>query len=327
MVVAVAAQHPSDALWDPSWEPSFGEQTILQKSAVSAPECILYSSWFCPFAQRGWIACEECEVKYKWVEINPYETDPAMPGGYTKKQLPIETKKKLYPEFVAASPKGLVPALAVGPEKLAESQPIIEYVDGKFAPGRLLPTDPYKRAYARIWADYADARIQRPYYRVLIEQDPEARERAFADLLQGCRDFAKAMDPVGPFFLAEFSYVDVSFFPFWHRIRTVGEHYRGVELPDDDPDFRRLDAWWTACKARPSIKRTLVCEPRLVASYLGYASNTATSDYAKSIQASLSTATRASSALEKSGRFAAPQTTTLVAVAFVLGLALGLLRK
>lgn len=70
--MAQAAQQPGDELWDASWEPCQGEQTIQDKSSDSAA-ITLFCSWFCPFAQRAWIALEEKNVSYQYVEVNPYE--------------------------------------------------------------------------------------------------------------------------------------------------------------------------------------------------------------------------------------------------------------
>ena len=63
--------------------------------------------------------------------------------------------------------------------------------------------------------------------------------------------------------------------------------YRGFTFPEDDPDFARLHAWWTAVAQRPSVAATQVCRERLVASYCDYAENKGTSEAAKAVQASL----------------------------------------
>jgi len=67
-----AAQQPGDDLWEPSWDACQGEQTIQDRSSDSAA-ITLYCSWFCPFAQRAWIALEEKQIAYQYVEVNPYE--------------------------------------------------------------------------------------------------------------------------------------------------------------------------------------------------------------------------------------------------------------
>lgn len=69
-----AAQQPGDALWDSKWEPSHGEATVHLRSSTNGHEKAvkLYTSWFCPFAQRAWIALEEKGVDYEYIEINPY---------------------------------------------------------------------------------------------------------------------------------------------------------------------------------------------------------------------------------------------------------------
>mmetsp|Transcript_25682 Transcript_25682/g.102448 ORF Transcript_25682/g.102448 Transcript_25682/m.102448 type:complete len:94 (-) Transcript_25682:234-515(-) len=78
--VARAAQAPGDALWDPTWVPAAGEATIAARTGSQHAELTLYCSWFCPFAQRAWIACEEKHVPYAYVEVNPYEVDASKPG-------------------------------------------------------------------------------------------------------------------------------------------------------------------------------------------------------------------------------------------------------
>ena len=109
---AQAALYAGDALWDPSWTEGKGESTLKERSkANDNPDFTLYSSWFCPFAQRAWIAAEESGANYQWIEINPYYVDPKKPGGYTKKAMTLAEKKEKFPDYVAASPRGLVPAL------------------------------------------------------------------------------------------------------------------------------------------------------------------------------------------------------------------------
>jgi glutaredoxin len=48
----------------------------------------LYCSWFCPYAQRAWIAAEEKGLDYQYIEINPYE-QASEEGKYTKIALSV----------------------------------------------------------------------------------------------------------------------------------------------------------------------------------------------------------------------------------------------
>jgi len=105
-------KHDSEALLYPRMT-SEGAKTIEQRSATSDAhaDVTFFSSWFCPYAQRAWIALEEKGVAYKYVEINPYEIGA---DGDTKRALSLEQKRERYPEFVRCSPRGLVPALNHG---------------------------------------------------------------------------------------------------------------------------------------------------------------------------------------------------------------------
>lgn len=60
------------------------------------------------------------------------QVDPQEPGGYTKQPLPLEEKARRYPEFVEASPRGLVPAVTHFGHHIWESIHVVEYIDSVF---------------------------------------------------------------------------------------------------------------------------------------------------------------------------------------------------
>jgi glutathione S-transferase len=293
---ALTADHP---LWDASWTEGVGEATAKKRSAPSAPpDFVLYSSWFCPFAQRAWIAAEESGANYQWVEINPYQVDPNKPGGYTKLAMSKKEKQARLPDFMETSPRGLVPAIRhdkqLGSDRdngtskknivnLWESMPVVEYIDAVWGGGTLVNrSDPYDVARQQIWAAHCTDRVQKNYYRALVAQDKADEHAAVQDFNEECRSLARAMSDEGPYFNgAHFSLVDVALAPFWQRIEPVGGKYFGLKLPREEPEFQRLDQWWEAVRTRPSVAATIVCEARLVSTYSDYAKGRATSDAAR----------------------------------------------
>ena len=82
-----------------SWSPGVGEGTIGKH--VPDHSTKLFCSWFCPYAQRAWIALEEKGVPYQYVEITPYKTDPWKPGGLSKNPLSLDEKRQAYPDFMS----------------------------------------------------------------------------------------------------------------------------------------------------------------------------------------------------------------------------------
>jgi len=248
----------------------------------SAP-ATLYASWFCPYAQRVWIALEEKEIHYNYVEINPYE-DGLLPGSFTKKALSIETKRRRYPEFVAASPRGLVPALVCGDEAgsaVCDSAVVLEFLEEQFPQSpAMLPGSPTERAHVRYWCVFAQEKIIPFYYRMLMSRDEKGREAAKNQIIAGLTTFAQACDPAGPYFMGEqFGTADLWLFPWYDRLLTVGAAYRGFEVPKT-AEFARLDAWYSAVRARPAVASTLADREKLIENYSGYSDNSATSDAA-----------------------------------------------
>ena len=166
---------------------------------------------------------------------------------------------------------------------LWESLPVAEYIDAVFGAGKLIPRhDPYKVARQQIWCDHCTNRVQKKYYQALVADDKKVEEECVQELYKECRALAGAMSNEGPFFDGkDLTMVDVALAPFWQRILTVGPFYFGLTLPKGEESFQRLETWWKACREHPSIRATIVCEPRLVSTYSDYSKNVATSDAAR----------------------------------------------
>ncbi|CAE7152955.1 PARC [Symbiodinium necroappetens] len=271
-----------------------GEETIEKRSAKQPLR--LFCGWFCPFAQRAWIALEEKGAVYEYVAIEPYQEDASKPGGYSKNPLPLEEKRRRYPEFMASSPKGLLPAIestqADGSvHRIYESMVCVEYVEEALDGPSLMPlrSRPEARAKVRIWCAYIGEKIIPHFYRLLMRETADEREAEKKSLLDGLLCLAQAMDPVsadgGAFFLGdEFTMVDIALCPWWTRFRSIAGTYRGFEVPRG-ATWDRLHAWGDACENRPSVARTIVDQSRLIANYTGYADSSATSTVAQTLAA------------------------------------------
>ena len=87
------------------------------------------------------------------------------------------------------NPKGLVPAIEHHGKALYESTILSEFLEDAYPSHtpHLLPTDPYGRAYARIWIDYIAKSIVPAFFRLLTAQDAEKRAAALEDILMNVK--------------------------------------------------------------------------------------------------------------------------------------------
>lgn len=258
---------------------------LAQSHSADAP-LKLYAGWFCPFVQRAWIVLEEKAVPYQYIEINPYQKDPA---------------------FLALNPRGLVPTLAVPHREhdrkvqrpIYESIVICEYLDEAYTDsgtGRLLPADDaYERARCRLWIDHVASRVVPAWYR-LMQHTPDkgySIEEARAGLHGHLRAFAKEMVDSGaddgPWFLGErFSLVDVMLIPWAVRLWLI-DHYKkgGVGIPpkgergEDERIWARWDSWYEAALRRKSVVDTSSEREVYVEVYKRYADDTTQSEVGK----------------------------------------------
>lgn len=241
------------------------EQSIHPSAKMSSVPT-LYNAWFCPFAQRAWIALLEKGVEFKYVEQDPYNKTP---------------------EWLAINPRGLVPVIVHNGKPVYESPVCIEYVDEAWKTDRnLLPTDVYQRAFARIWSNFIGSKIEAPYYRLLMKKDQAERDEAIDSIVKATKMlFAELDKKSGPFFGGQaLNKIDIMLFPYAHRFQVVLPHYRGFTLPKEGTEFERYYQWYAACTERESIKKTIPDDTRLIESYQRYADDSVKSKVADAIR-------------------------------------------
>lgn len=195
----------------------------------------LYSAWYCPFAQRAWMALLHKGLEFDYAEIDPY----------------LKT-----PEWMTNSRgTGQVPVLVENVDKKNEiiipgSTRILEYIDTRFSSdGPLLfPTRPQAQADAKFWIDYQGSHIIPYFYRFLkAEATSDAADIAKHELEQGLENFANAMAAAGPYFSgSEVNAIDIAFAPFALRIDLLLTRYKQYVLPREGSNWERYHQWWNA---------------------------------------------------------------------------------
>lgn len=249
--------------------------TLSTAAPAAEPELTLLSTWFCPYAQRAWIALNHREVPYHWIEALDWH-----PNGEYKK----------HPTLLEKNPDGLIPTIFNESEGVVtESILCVQFVDEIPAPGpRLLPTDAFGRARARVEADWVNRRLCSPYYAVLVRKDWDERRSAFAGFLTELRRFCNELrQSGGPFFFGdELSIVDIVFIPYACRLYAL-EHYRGPDfaVPRDDPDFEPFHRWCDAAFALPSVASTIPERQRYIDHVKKYADGVAKSKVGDAVRA------------------------------------------
>ena len=232
---------------------------------MSVGKLQLFSSWFCPFAQRAWIALVEKQLLFDLHEIDPYNKTP---------------------EFLAINPRGLVPVI-MQPDgrSVFESYVCIEYADElkpDFKP--LLPKDTWERAHVRTWCDYISKRIVPLFYKLLMNQEAEETKSLRDTYLANIATLSSAVHNEGPYFMGpELGIVDIMVIPFLLRTELVLNAYTDTQLPNT-MDFEKIKRLLNAGMQHPSVIATLADEDRLLAKYKRYADDSAKTEVADAIR-------------------------------------------
>ncbi|KAG2552776.1 hypothetical protein PVAP13_9KG483600 [Panicum virgatum] len=151
----------------------------------------LYMSYVCPYAQRAWITRNYKGLQEE-IELVPMDMADK-PAWY----------KKVYP-------KNQVPALEHNKKIIGESLDLIRYIDTNFDGPKLITNDPQKQRFAEELLGYSDA-FNRAMLDGLRSKGPVTAEAVAAlDKI----DSSLSKFDYGPFFLSQFSLVDIAYAPF-----------------------------------------------------------------------------------------------------------------
>ena len=222
----------------------------------------LYSAWYCPFAQRAWMALVYKGLDFEYIEIDPYEK--------TESWLEISRGYALVPVLVQSNN-------SAGDTTVVESNRILEYLDDYYPDSSaIFSANPNRRAEQKFWMDYIGKNITPYFYRYLkTEEKGEFQDESRNKMLEGLAAFTQAMDSDGPFFSgADLSAVDIALIPFSYRIEVLLGHYKNFALPQDGDIWLRYRRWYNAVLEMPAFQATATdhenYQTRLTDHYLPY---------------------------------------------------------
>lgn len=208
--MAVAASHVKDEL-PPSLNATADPPSLFDGTTR------LYISYICPYAQRTWIArnAKGLQEKIKLVPIDLQNR----PAWY---------KEKVYPG-------NKVPALEHNNEVKGESLDLIKYIDENFEGPKLLPNDPEKRQFAEELLSYSDAFNSVNFAAFTSKGDVAAEISPAYDKLEE----ALAEFDDGPFFLGQFSLVDIAYAPLIERFKSFFLDVKNYDITKGRPKLAK----------------------------------------------------------------------------------------
>ena len=143
---------------------------------MSSSAVTLFGHWICPFSVRVEFALAQRRIDYTVVDLPPRAVRPK---GFVVPE-----------EFIAHSPKLEVPMVKIDGEYLADSIPILEWLEVKFTDSSLLPADNAGQAVVRERVNWINKYVYQPMIGVYYGTD-------VAVIQESSVVFMTAMETVG----------------------------------------------------------------------------------------------------------------------------------
>jgi len=137
----------------------------------------LFGHWTCPFSTRVEFALAQRGIDFEMVDVPPSAVRP---------------KEFVVPqEFLDHSPRLEVPMVRVGDDYLADSIPVLEWLEERLDDEPLLPSEPADRALVRERVAWIDQNVFRPMVGVYYGIDPDRVARSSEKLAAALAEMAK----------------------------------------------------------------------------------------------------------------------------------------
>jgi len=194
----------------------------------------LYSMRFCPFAQRTRLVLAHKNI--------PFET--------------VNVHLKQKPDwFLARNPLGLVPVLEKDDQVVYESTATMDWLDEVYPDNKLVPTDPYRKAWDRICSEYF-GKVTSNMYALRSAEDKDKHLEPLHKAYQYYEDILAQRG--GPFFGgAAPCMVDFHMWPHMERMAAMMAKIEPRAVVDKAKFPRFGGAWYDAMYALPAVKATM----------------------------------------------------------------------
>jgi glutathione S-transferase len=191
-----------------------------------------HHAW-CPYCQKVWLWLEEKQIPYRIAKVTMF--------CYGEKESWYQRKV----------PSGMLPALELDGRIITESDDILLALEQEFQPlvwsmedPTVIPLRRLERLLFRAWCSWLCYPRRSP-------RDDQFHQEKFTSVVAQV-EAALAATP-GPYFLSEFSTVDVIFTPYVERMNASLFYYKGYSLREENP---HLSAWFDAMESHPTYRGT-----------------------------------------------------------------------
>ncbi|MCX5576990.1 glutathione S-transferase family protein [Kaistia terrae] len=161
------------------------------------------------------------------------------------------------PAYRAMNPNGLVPTIRDGDFVLWESNAIVRYLSGRYAPGTLSPEEPTARASADRWMDFATSSLAGPFRDLfwgMVRTPADKRDMAAIEAGRlKCAGLLAFVDRT----LADQPWLSGKNFGMGD-IPLGCFAYAWFEMPIERPDLPHLAAWYARLTERPAYRKTVM---------------------------------------------------------------------
>uniref|UniRef100_A0A803M859 glutathione transferase n=2 Tax=Chenopodium quinoa TaxID=63459 RepID=A0A803M859_CHEQI len=146
-----------------------------------------------------------------------------------------------------------IPGLVHNNKPVCESLIIVEYIDEVWSDkATLLPSDPYRRAQARFWADFVEKKIYDTGRRVWTTKG-EDQEAAKKEFIEHLKVLEQELGNKSYFGGDEFGFVDIFFIPFYSWFHA----YETLANFKIEESFPKIIEWAKRCMQRESVAKAL----------------------------------------------------------------------
>ncbi|XP_003382979.1 PREDICTED: glutathione S-transferase omega-1-like [Amphimedon queenslandica] len=218
----------------------------------------IYSNPICPYAQRARLIAAFKGVKHEIINVH------------------LKEKPQWYLDDI--NPYGLVPTIEHNGHLIRESLVTFEYIDEVFGDSHSWPTDPYKKAQAKLLlSDFGD-RFTPNYYKYYRNAQDENTPKLLQKYFKSVEELIAQNG--GPFIFGKnVSAIDLLIWPWFERLPALFTHAPELKTLYSVDSVPLLIKWDAAMRETDAVKSTITPAERMTAFLANALSNGGKHDY------------------------------------------------